>query len=70
MDKTDPFAAGESLISLADERKRERILTRDEERKLLESLLGPPSPGTPETDLDLCARYGHETRRNPFAALA
>jgi hypothetical protein len=30
--KQNPFAAGESLISLADERKRERILTRDEER--------------------------------------
>jgi integrase len=30
-----PFAAGDSLISLADENKRERILTRDEEIKLL-----------------------------------
>lgn len=30
-----PFAAGDSLISLADENKRERILTRDEEVKLL-----------------------------------
>lgn len=30
-----PFSAGESLISLADENKRERILTRDEEVKLL-----------------------------------
>ncbi len=26
-----PFAAGDSLISLADENKRERILTREEE---------------------------------------
>jgi integrase len=33
--KRDPFSAGESLISLADEQKRERILTRDEERRLL-----------------------------------
>jgi len=33
--KQNPFAAGESLISLADERKRERILTREEERLLL-----------------------------------
>jgi integrase len=30
-----PFSVGESLISLADERKRERILTRDEEGRLL-----------------------------------
>jgi integrase len=35
--KQNPFAAGESLISLADERKRERILTRDEERRLLDA---------------------------------
>jgi integrase len=32
-----PFSVGESLISLADERKRERILTRDEEARLLEA---------------------------------
>jgi integrase len=31
----NPFAAGDSLISLADENKRERILTREEEVKLL-----------------------------------
>ena len=31
----NPFAAGDSLISLADENKRERILTREEEIKLL-----------------------------------
>src|ERR1041384_4989885 len=30
-----PFSIGESLIRLADERKRERILTRDEEMRLL-----------------------------------
>jgi integrase len=30
----NPFRAGESLISLADERKRERILTREEERQV------------------------------------
>jgi integrase len=30
-----PFAAGDSLISMADENKRERILTREEEIKLL-----------------------------------
>ena len=30
-----PFVAGDSLISLADENKRERILTREEEIKLL-----------------------------------
>src|SRR5262249_27081703 len=30
-----PFAAGDSFISLADENKRERILTREEELKLL-----------------------------------
>jgi integrase len=32
-----PFAAGDSLISLADENKREHILTREEEMKLLAS---------------------------------
>jgi integrase len=31
----NPFAAGDSLISQADENKRERILTREEEVKLL-----------------------------------
>lgn len=39
--RSNPFAAGESLISLADERKRERILTRDEERRLLDACAGP-----------------------------
>ncbi len=38
--RQNPFAAGEALISLADERKRERILTRDEERRLLEACGG------------------------------
>jgi integrase len=33
----NPFKRGESLISPADEKKRERILTREEERKLLEA---------------------------------
>jgi integrase len=33
----NPFNAGESLISPASERRRERILTIDEERKLLEA---------------------------------
>lgn len=31
----NPFAESESLISVADEHKRERIITRDEERRLL-----------------------------------
>lgn len=35
--RQNPFAAGEPLISLADERKRERILTREEERRLLDA---------------------------------
>jgi integrase len=39
--RTNPFATGESLISLADERKRERILTREEERRLLEACGDP-----------------------------
>jgi integrase len=39
--RQNPFAAGESLISIADEHKRERILTRDEERRLLTACLGP-----------------------------
>ncbi len=36
-----PFAAGDSLISLADENKRERILTREEEVKLLSACETP-----------------------------
>lgn len=36
-----PFEMGESLISLADEVRRERILTRDEEAKLLAACEGP-----------------------------
>ncbi len=36
-----PFAAGDSLISLADENKRERILTREEEVKLLAACESP-----------------------------
>jgi integrase len=35
LDSSKPFTAGDSLISLADENKRERILTREEEIKLL-----------------------------------
>lgn len=38
--KKSPFAAGDSLISTASERKRERILTRDEERRLLDQCIG------------------------------
>jgi integrase len=37
----NPFAAGDSLISLAAENKRERILTRDEEVKLLAACKTP-----------------------------
>jgi integrase len=33
----NPFSMGESLISVADEKKRERILTRKEELRLLEA---------------------------------
>lgn len=36
----NPFSMGESLISKADEKKRERILSRDEEIKLLEVCTG------------------------------
>jgi inorganic pyrophosphatase len=39
--RSNPFSAGESLISLADEKKRERILTREEERRLLNACSGP-----------------------------
>jgi integrase len=39
--RSNPFASGESLISLADESKRERILTREEERRLLDACNGP-----------------------------
>lgn len=37
--KQNPFSTGETLISLADERPRERILTREEERRLLDACL-------------------------------
>jgi integrase len=37
----NPFNLGESLISPADEKKRERILTREEERKLLDACNQP-----------------------------
>jgi integrase len=36
----NPFAAGDSLISVCDERKRERIITREEESRLLEACTG------------------------------
>lgn len=36
----NPFKLGKSLISQADERKRERILTREEELRLLEACAG------------------------------
>jgi integrase len=37
----NPFSRGESLISPASERRRERILTLDEERRLLEACNNP-----------------------------
>jgi integrase len=37
----NPFKRGESLISAADEKKRERILTREEEKRLLEACQQP-----------------------------
>jgi integrase len=37
----NPFGCGDSLISVADERRRERILTLDEERRLLEACEHP-----------------------------
>jgi integrase len=37
----NPFKRGESLISPADEKKRERILTREEEKRLLEACQQP-----------------------------
>jgi integrase len=36
----NPFKAGESLISIADEKQRERILTREEEERLLAACIG------------------------------
>jgi integrase len=36
----NPFKCGDSLIHVADEKKRERILTRDEESKLLAQCIG------------------------------
>jgi integrase len=37
----NPFTGGGSLISIADEKKRERILTREEETRLLEACSAP-----------------------------
>jgi integrase len=37
----NPFNAGKSLISLADERKRERVISREEEARLLAACVGP-----------------------------
>jgi integrase len=37
----NPFSTGGSLISTADEKKRERILTREEEARLLEACSAP-----------------------------
>lgn len=39
--KRNPFGQGESLISHADENRRERILTRQEEARLLAACEGP-----------------------------
>jgi integrase len=36
----NPFKCGDSLINVADERKRERILTKDEELRLLAQCVG------------------------------
>jgi integrase len=37
----NPFSMGEPLVSIADEKKRERILTREEETRLLEACNDP-----------------------------
>jgi integrase len=37
----NPFAAGRPLIAVADEKKRERILSREEEERLLAACIGP-----------------------------
>jgi integrase len=37
----NPFTTGDSLISIADERKRERVLTIEEEKKLLDACEHP-----------------------------
>jgi len=39
-----PFSCGDPLISIADERRRERILTRDEEARLLQACEHPRRP--------------------------
>lgn len=36
----NPFSCGEPLISLADETRRERVLNREEERRMLEACTG------------------------------
>jgi integrase len=50
----NPFAAGETLISIADERKRERILTQEEEARLL-AACDSHSRRTPLRALLICA---------------
>lgn len=37
----NPFKCGDALIHVADEKKRERILTREEEQKLLDACISP-----------------------------
>jgi integrase len=39
-----PFSCGDPLISIADEQRRERILTRDEEARLLQACEHPRGP--------------------------
>lgn len=50
----NPFSAGDSLISLADEKKRERILTLEEEARLL-AACNNHSRRTPLRALLICA---------------
>jgi integrase len=50
----NPFAAGESLISLADEKKREKILSQEEESRLLAGC-EKHSSRTPLRALLICA---------------
>jgi integrase len=60
----NPFEAGETLISTADEVKRERILSFDEEEKLLLACIGPRAHIRPIliTALDTAMRRGELLR--------
>lgn len=61
----NPMHGGDPLISTADEKKRERIITRDEELRLLNAC-DAPSPLAAHPNLR--PRHRHEARRDIVSA--